>query len=270
MNTAFFFTTAIFYTLATLVYIIYLMTHRKGALWAGKNLLFAGFIVHILTIASRFFEAGHTPVTNLHESLSFFSFLIVLLFFIFQKQYKIEVLGSFVAPFCLILLISATFLPKEIVPLSPILKSMWLPVHITLAFLGNAFFALATCVGVMYLIQERYIKNKKLGGLYFVLPSLEILDELNYKCLTYGFPLLTLGMITGSIWAEYAWGSYWSWDPRQTWSLITWFLYAALLHGRLTIGWRGKKAAVYVIAAFTILLSSFLTISLLSLGSHAF
>lgn len=268
MNILFFHITALIYTISTLVYIIYLITHRRQALWTAKKILLTGLITHIITVTSRFFEAGYTPVTNLHESLSFFALLIVLIFLIFQR--RIEVLGSFVAPLSLILLITASFLPKEIVPLSPVLESMWLPIHVTFAFLGNAFFALATCVGVMYLIQEHYIKKKRVGGLYFILPSLEVLDELNYKCLTYGFPLLTMGIITGSVWAEYAWGSYWSWDPREIWSLITWFLYAALLHGRLTVGWRGRKAALYAIAGFTILFSSFLTINLFAWGVHSF
>jgi len=123
--------------------------------------------------------------------------------------------------------------------------------------------------GIMYVIQERYLKSKRVGGLYFLLPSLDILDELSYRCLTYGFPLLTLAIITGAIWAEYAWGSYWSWEPRQTWSLITWFLYAALIHGRLTVGWRGRKAAIFSIIAFLILVGSFAIIKLFSWGAHA-
>ena len=110
-----------------------------------------------------------------------------------------------------------------------------------LAFLGNAFFALAFFLGIMYVIQDKYLKSRKLKGLYFILPSLDTLDELNYKCLQYGFPLLTAAIITGAIWSEYATGNYWQWKHRQVWSLITWFLYAALLHGRLTAGWRGKE-----------------------------
>ncbi len=270
MNLLFFYITVILYATSTLVYIAYLLSHRHGSLVLGKRILMGAFIAHILTFISRFIEARHIPVTNLHESLSFLVLLIVMIFLIFQRRYRIEVLGSFVAPLSLLLIITATLLPKKIVPLVPVLESMWLPIHVTFAFLGNAFFALATCVGIMYLIQEHYIKKKKVKGLYFVLPSLEVLDELNYKCLTYGFPLLTLGIITGSIWAEYAWGSYWQWGPRQTWSLITWFLYAALLHGRLTVGWRGKKAAIYAIAGFTVLISSFLVINLLTWGTHAF
>ena len=168
------------------------------------------------------------------------------------------------------MIITASFLPKEIAPIPPTLQGILLPIHVTFALLGNAFFALAACVSVMYLIQEHYIKRKRLGGLYFILPSLELLDELNRRCLIYGFPLLTIGIITGSIWAEAVWGSYWSWDPKQIGSLVTWLLYAILLHGRLTVGWRGRRAALYAIGAFAILISSYLMINLLSLGAHAF
>ena len=183
-------------------------------------------------------------------------------------RYKQRVLGAFVSPFALLLLITASLLPKEIIPLAPVLESYWLPVHVILAFMGNAFFALAFFLGVMYIIQDRYLKSRKLKGLYFILPSLETLDELNYKCLQYGFPLLTIAMITGAIWSEYAVGAYWDWQPRQIWSLITWFLYAALLHGRLTAGWRGRKAAMLSGAAFMVLIGSFLIINFVSGGAH--
>ncbi len=270
MNITLFYITAFLYALSTFVYIVHLITHRRTALKWGKHLLTSGFVFHILTVIVRFFEAGYTPLTNLYESLSFFALLLVLLFLIFEERYKIEVLGSFVAPLSLLLITTASFLPKEIGPIPPALQGVLLPIHVAFALLGNAFFALAACVSLMYLIQEHYIKKRKLGSLYFILPSLEVLDELNRRCLIYGFPLLTIGIITGSIWAEAVWGAYWSWDPRQIGSLITWLLYAILLHGRLTVGWRGRKAALYAIGAFTILISSYLIVNLLSLGAHVF
>ena len=125
----------------------------------------------------------------------------------------------------------------------PALQSRWLYVHTTLAFLGDAFFVIAFAGGVLYLVQERQLKRRHPGAFYHRLPSLDLLDRVNYRSLTIGFPLLTLGIITGAIWAENAWGSYWQWDPKETWSLITWFIYAALVHARLTVGWRGRKAA---------------------------
>ena len=268
MDILFFHITAAFYFFATIIYIAYLLTHRDGFATVGRYTVYGGFLAHTITIVSRWFEAGRTPATTMHESLTFFAWLSILLFIVLAYRYRVSVLGAFVAPFALFLLITASFLPKEIVPLAPVLESYWLPVHVGLAFLGNAFFAMACIFGIMYLIQERYLKSRKIRGLYFVLPSLEVLDELNYRCLTYGFPLLTLAIITGAVWSEYAFGTYWFWGARQIWSLITWFLYAALLHGRLTTGWRGRKSAIFSVAAFAVLLGSFLLINLLIGGAH--
>ena len=122
----------------------------------------------------------------------------------------------------------------------------------------------------MYVIQENQIKNKKWSQFLHRLPSLQTLDDLNYLCLSLGFPFLTLGIITGSIWAEYAWGSYWNWDPKETWSLVTWLIYAALLHGRLTIGWRGRRAAYFLIIGFAVVLFTFLGVNLLLPGLHSY
>lgn len=269
MNLVFFHITVAIYLVATFVYIAYLISHQDRIVRIGGYILIGGFSFHTLTILSRWIEAGRTPATNLHEALTLFSWMVVGIYLLVHRS-GLAVLGSFVAPLALLLLTTASLLPKEIVPLAPVLESLWLPIHVTLALMGNAFFAMAFLSGIMYLIQEHYLKTRKVRGLYFLLPSLEVLDEVGYRCLTYGFPLLTLGIITGAIWAEYAWGGYWSWEPRQTWSLITWFLYAALLHGRLTVGWRGRKAAIYSIIGFLVLLSSFLAINLFSWGMHGF
>lgn len=260
--------TAAVYFLATIVYSTYLFIRKDALLKGAQAVMAAGFAFHTLTIGLRWIAAGRTPATSFHESLTFFSWVTVALFLMLLFKYKQRVLGAFVAPFALVLLITASLLPGEIVPLAPVLESYWLPVHVILAFLGNAFFALAFFLGIMYIIQDKYLKARKFKGLYFVLPSLETLDELNYKCLQYGFPLLTAAIITGAIWSEYALGSYWEWKHRQVWSLITWFLYAALLHGRLTAGWRGKKAAILSGVAFICLISSFYIINLVLGGAH--
>jgi len=154
--------------------------------------------------------------------------------------------------------------------LSPMLDSWWFPIHVGLAFLGNAVFAVAFIAGVMYLLQERMLKNKRLSALFFRLPSLDTLDSLNYRCLTWGFPLMTMGIISGAVWAHSAWGSYWRWDPKETWALISWFVYAALLHGRLAIGWRGRRAALLAIIGFLCLLFTFLGVNLLLSGLHSY
>jgi cytochrome c-type biogenesis protein CcsB len=267
----FFFQAALFiYLLGTVASLAYLVFLRKPLSRLGTVALAAGFILHTLALISRYIEAGYAPITNLHESLSFFSWAIVGVYLILYLKYRVDVLAAFISPMAAVLIILASLFPKEILPVAPVLNSFWLPIHVTLAFIGDAMFALAFAAGVMYLIQERQIKSKKIGPFYYRLPALKVLDDLSYRCLTLGFPLLTLGIITGSVWAESAWGSYWSWDAKETWSLITWFLYAALLHGRLTVGWRGRRAAIFAIVGFAVLVFTFLGVNLLLSGLHSY
>ena len=270
MNIWFFNACVVFYALGTLKYLLFVVLLREVLAKIALLAVSTGFVLHSVAFLLRYLEAGHTPVTNLHESLSFFAWAIVGVYLAFYWRYRIKVLGPFISTLALILIIPAMALSKEILPLPPVLRSYWLPIHVTFAFLGNAIFALAFCSGILYIIQERQVKSKHIGAIYRRLPSLGVLDEINYKALTFGFPLLTVGIITGSIWAQYAWGSYWSWDPKETWSLITWFLYAALLHQRLTVGWRGKRAAIMAIIGFFAILFTFLGVNLLLKGLHAY
>ncbi len=270
MNVYFFKFASLFYLLGTLAYLVYVVYLKETLSKVAITSICIGFASHTLALIARYAEAGYTPVTNLHESLSFFAWMIIGVLLIANIKFEIKVLGAFLSPVALILMLFAYALPKEILPLAPVLRSFWHPFHIIFAFLGNAIFTLAFCCGVMYLIQERQLKAKKIGAITQRLPSLKVLDDLNYQSLTYGFPLLTLGIITGAIWAEYAWGRYWNWDPKETWSLITWLLYAALLHQRLTVGWRGRKAAIMAIVGFLAVLFTFLGVNLILPGLHTY
>jgi cytochrome c-type biogenesis protein CcsB len=270
MNILFFKITSLFYLLGTLTYLAYIFSLKETFSKVSFTIVLIGFASHTLAFLTRLVEAGHTPVTNLHESLSFFAWMIIGIFLVVYLKYKIKVLGSFLTTVALILMLFAYTLPKDILPLAPVLKSFWHPFHVVFAFLGNAVFTLTFCCGVMYLIQENQLKSKKMGAIAKRLPSLKVLDDLNYQSLTFGFPMLTLGIITGAIWAEYAWGRYWGWDPKETWSLITWFFYAALLHQRLTVGWRGRKAAIMAIVGFLATLFTFLGVNLILPGLHSY
>jgi len=270
MNASLFYITFGIYLTATACYLIYLAKPSAVLGKLARWLIIGGFVVHLLFTLFRYIEAGHTPITNLHESLSFFSMAVVGVFIFFERRFKIIVLGSFVTPVALLLMAVSSLFPSALSPLNPALKSKWLVIHTVVAFLGYASFAVAFGAAIIYLMQERFLKKKKLGGLFQRLPSLDTLDEINYRCLTFGFPLLTVAIISGAIWAETAWGTYWSWDPKETWSLITWFVYAALLHGRLTTGWRGKKAAILAIIGFFVMLFTFLGVNLLMPGLHSY
>lgn len=235
-------------------------------------LVIAGFAFfsHSISLIYRYVSVGHIPISNAHEATSFFSWCIVLMFFIIEYRYKVGLLGSFIMPMVFILMLSSSMFPREIKLLSPILQSKWLGIHTVFAFLGNAAFAMAFGIGVMYLVQERFVRSKHIGDLFRRLPSLQSLDEINYRLITWGFPLFTLAMITGSLWANTAWGSYWRWDPREVLSLVTWLIYATILHARLLAGWRGKRAAILSIVGFLTILIAFFGIKLLEKGKHVF
>jgi cytochrome c-type biogenesis protein CcsB len=259
MSQIFFYVTLALYGSATVAYLIFLFrSDPLLASWSNR-LISAGFIAHLLSTIHRFVLTGQLPITNMHESLSFFSLTIVGLFIYFERRYRVTILGSFVTPLALVMIIGSSALPNEVKHLSPLLQSNWFWVHALVAFISYAAFTITCASSVMYLIQQHFLKKKHFGSLFRKLPSLETLDDISYRCLTIGFPLLTVAIISGAIWSEQAVGSYWNWsDKKQTWSLITWFIYAALLHGRLTTGWRGKKAAQLSIIGFLVLLITFI------------
>jgi len=270
MGTVLFELALTFYFAATIISIVDIF---KGGKESSRLTIFitgAGFAIHSISIIYRYIAVGHLPITSMHEASSFFAWCIVLIFFFLEYRYKIGIMGSFILPIVFILMLSSSVFPREIRPLTPVLQSYWLPVHTFLAFLGNAAFAVACGIGTMYLLQEHYLKSKHLGDLFKRLPSLQVLDEINYRLITIGFPLLTLAIITGALWAESAWGSYWRWDPKEVWSLITWFIYALVLHVRLTAGWRGKRAAILSIIGFLAILFTFFGVNLLLKSLHAF
>jgi len=258
------------YFAAMIVCIMELFKGTKTTSRIMLSLVVVGFAFHTANIIARYVLSGHIPIANLHEASSFFSWCIVLLFFYLEYRYKLGLLGAFIMPVVFIVMLSSSMLPRKIEPLSPVLQSYWLGIHTVFAFIGDAAFAMAFGIGLMYLIQEHYVKSKHIGGLFRRLPSLQILDEINYRLITIGFPFLTLAIITGALWAESAWGSYWRWDPKEVWSLITWFIYALVLHVRLTVGWRGKRAAILSILGFCVVLFTFFGVNLLLKGLHSF
>jgi cytochrome c-type biogenesis protein CcsB len=230
-----------------------------------------GFGFHTTSIIYRGFLDGFMPVTNPHEATSFFAWCIFLIFFILEYRYKLGLLGTFIIPLGFALMLASSILPRGLRPLSPVLRSRWLSVHTVFAFTANSAFALASAVGAMYLVQEHYLKKKRhLAGLFQRLPSLQIMDEINYRLITIGFPLFTLAIITGALWADTAWGSYWNWEPREVWSLITWLIFAIILHSRLLAGWRGRRAAWLSIIGFATIIIAFAGIKILQKGQHVF
>jgi cytochrome c-type biogenesis protein CcsB len=181
-------------------------------------------------------------------------------------------MGAFVAPFPFIIMAYAALTSKEIQPLIPALQSNWLVYHVITCFIGYAAFAVSFGLSILYLSKaraERLVEGKP-GGFWAVIPNSSVLDEISYKTVAIGFPLLTIGIVTGAFWANVAWGTYWSWDPKETWSLIVWLIYAAYLHARITRGWRGKRAAVLSIIGFAATIFCYLGVNLVLSGLHSY
>jgi cytochrome c-type biogenesis protein CcsB len=249
-------------------------TERLGVTNRWRNdaaaLLGAGAALQLIEFASGAIQTGNLPVTDFAQSLSFLAWLTALAGLILIVRFEMPVVGTFVAPMVFIGLGAATLTMRaQRLTVPATLRSAWLPIHVTLAFLGYALLVLAAGVSLVYLVYERRLKAKRLsldyGG---SAPSLEKLDRVNYHLLGWGFLMLTLAIVSGAIWADATWGHFWSWEPQESWSLVIWLLYAALLESRLAIGWRGRRAAALTIILFSVLVGSFLGVSLVTPGKH--
>jgi cytochrome c-type biogenesis protein CcsB len=225
----------------------------KIALW----MVGCGFLSHTLFLILLGVERGHFPITNLPESLCVFAWFISLSFIVANFRYKINVLGAFILPLVSVLTILSQIIWEENHSIPPLLKSGWLYFHAGIAFLAYAAFFLTFISGILYLIQEAELKHKRFRFLYFRLPSLEVCDELLRRSLYVGFVAMSLTIISGALWAQQAWGRFWSWDPKETASLITWCIYFVLLNYRLSNKWRGRRAAYISIIGFASILFTF-------------
>jgi cytochrome c-type biogenesis protein CcsB len=216
---------------------------------------------------------GHAPLSNFYESLIFFAWTIVLLYLLMEWRLKNRSIGVFVMPVAFLIMAYASIAPgmnNRIEPLIPALQSNWLTSHVLTCFMGYAAFTVAFGLGIMFFVKKAAGESSSKTSIFIrLLPSEYQMDELMYSCAALGFIFLTLGIVTGSVWAHYAWGSYWSWDPKETWSLITWLVYAVMLHTRLVRGWRGRRMAIMAIVGFACVLFTYLGVNLLpSLHSY--
>ncbi len=267
----FFKSALVLYLGASLVYLVFLLrsagNHAPLAFW----LTVVAFATHSLSILHRAVFSGFLPLATHFDVLSFFAWILVGIFLAIRYREPSPVIGCIVAPLASsLLLIAATMSHQIKEPIVPVLKSWWLPIHVLFAVVGNAVFAMMAVAGLLYLLQERLIKNKRIGRLHRLLPSLATLDTINRHGLPIGFFLLTIGIISGALWAGSVWGSYWTWDPKETWSLITWFAYAAMVHQRVVLAWRGRRAAIFALVGFGLVMFTFIGVNTLIGGHHAF
>jgi cytochrome c-type biogenesis protein CcsB len=274
-----------------LIYLLVAVLFLMAELWssdrlkqAGQITLWLGLGMQTVAFIGRWVESyrialGHSPtaalpgklelilhqapLSNFYESLIFFAWCLPALGLLAFRHHLRGYLGALVALLACLLLAYASFgVDSQIRPLMPALKSNWLLIHVVTAFLGYAAFALAFGTAILYLVQEPRPRPS--------LPPLPLLDSLIYRTTVLGFLLLTIGIATGAVWAETAWGRYWSWDPKETWSLITWFIYAALLHARLLKGWHGRRIAWLAVLGFLAVLFTYFGVSFLLSGLHSY
>jgi len=206
-------------------------------------------------IGIRWQIAGRPPFSNMFESLILFSWTIAIFSFFIDLKYRIKNVSTLAVLLSFLALGYASLLDKEIVPLLPALKSNWLTIHVLTCFIGYSALTVAFVSSVILLSKRKEEKN---------------LDVLSYKMTAFGFLFLTLGIITGSVWANSAWGTYWSWDPKETWSLITWFIYAIYLHIRLRKRWKGKKAGWVSVLGFAAIIFTYFGVNYLLSGLHSY
>lgn len=242
------------YFFATAAYIVFFITQKKHVRRIARSIFFAAAILHTANIIARYVEAGHTPITSIHETISFFAWSISWCYLSFRWRYTVKNFGTFVSFLVFALLLASSFSSREVIPLEPALQSLWLPVHAGISLIAYGFLGLAFCGGVMYLLQERELKSRKLGYFFSRLPSLDALDQLNSHCLAVGFAFLSLGMVTGMFWSKQAWGTYWRWNPKEVCSMIIWLVYLVQIHQRFNVGWRGRRAAIMIVVGFGVVI----------------
>jgi len=268
-------TTTFAYLLAAIIYvgIFVFRAARFGPVATTVTAL--ALLINTAGIGLRWVEShqmgiGYAPLSNMYESLVFFSWSIAVFYLGMEYKYKNRFLGAFAMPFAALAMLLAEMKNPAITPLIPALQSNWLIAHVVTCFIGYAAFAVACGFGVVYLLKDRNKTRNRQGKLLSQLPSLEVLDTIMHKTLVVGFLWLTAGIITGAVWANSAWGTYWSWDPKETWSLITWFVYSTALHARFTRGWGGNRIAWFAIAGFASVMFTYYGVNYLLPGLHSY
>src|SRR5574340_727742 len=281
-----------FYLVTGLLYLAHWLSGKK---WIGQiatSMAYVTLLSTTMVLITRAGESGHAPFSNLYESMVLFVWATNVGYLAMEYRHKFKVLGAIVMLIEFFAMLSASMLPyryKSVEPLNPALQNKWhwmmnalapfglqkyaigwLDFHVFTTFIGYSAFAISFGVSIIYLVKNRYETNKSRNSLVDAFPEAKVLDELSYRAIAWGFPFLAVGIVSGAIWANYAWGTYWSWDPKETWSLITWFIYAAYLHARVTRGWRGKRAAYLSIAGFLAVIFLYWGVSFILPGLHAY
>lgn len=274
MNDTFLVSIATFlYFFGAFIFFVAFVFQKRSLRIAALIFAAAGFCFETTAIIMRWIlsyqlEIGHAPLSNLYESLVFFSWSIMCVLLVVWRRYGNDAIGAMASFFAFLLPAYASLsgsVTTEIQPLIPALRSNWLISHVVSSFLAYACFAISFIISVLFLIR------KKAGGrIAAIMPDAPVFDDMGYRMTSIGFVLLSLGIITGAAWADTAWGRYWGWDPKETWSLITWMIYGAYLHARLVRGWKGTATALISILGFLAVIFTYLGVNYILSGLHSY
>ncbi len=268
MHDAFVWTALSLYALGILLIVPSVVRRRPSLSPASLGALGAGLAAHAAALFIEAARFGRLPVSDVRSALSFYAFLVTLAFFFVYLRYRIVSLGLFMLPLVFVLTLISAFHPESSFN-SSAFRGGWLLVHISSIFLGYTALFLTFVAAVMYLIQERELKSKQPRGFYYRLPSLKVCEELYYRSLLFGLPFLSIGILTGFVWASRTWKGPWEFDPKILASLFTWLIYLVLFSTRVSGGWRGRRAAYFAIVGFAAILVTFVGASMLS-GEHGY
>jgi cytochrome c-type biogenesis protein CcsB len=234
-------------------------------------MMILGFLLLLAGVISRGLSAGRAPWGNMYEFSITGALAFTAAYLGALRKYDLRWLGLFVSISVLLALGTAvTVLYVPSAPLVPALKSPWLVIHVSTAIISGGIFLLSNIIAGAFLFLDSMEKKGERAPWAKRLPSLDVLDQLSYRLVAFVFPLWTFSVIAGAIWAESAWGRYWGWDPKETWAFITWVAYAAYLHARVTIGWRGRRAAWLCIFAGSTFLFNYIYVNIWGTGKHTY
>ena len=255
------------YFAAMILYFVFIAVKKDAVARVAVGLQIAGFILHTAALVCRGIGAGRLPLTNQYEFATSFAWGLCLVSLIFVIRFKFPVLGAFAAPVIFLIIGYAAMQSKDVKELMPALRSNWLGFHVSTAIIAYGAFGVSFVLSIIFLLRDHM---KASGFLDQHIPDKEKLDMISYRSVSLGLLFLTFTIITGAIWAERAWGSYWSWDPKETWSLVTWIIYAIYLHLRLRKGWRGRSAAIFAVVGFICVLFTYLGVNTWLPGVHSY
>jgi cytochrome c-type biogenesis protein CcsB len=258
------------YFAASCLYIAYVAWQRSLPGKLANLSAIAGWAANTLALVSRAVRTQHAPVANMYEFGMAFVWGMMLFYFLLDYRRRWKALGLFVLPLAFLLTGGFACFYQEARPLVPVLKSNWLLAHVATAVIAYGALAVSFALACTYFWRLWLEEKGDDGPIACALPSLDTLDEMANGAIIFALPFLTMLIITGAVWAEYAWGSYWRWDPKETWSLITWLIYAIYFHGRVALGWHGKKAMQWAGVGFIAVLFTFVGVNVLLPGLHSY